>query len=662
MKQATTTTFKPFREGLFFILLFTLPAIGLSQQLKMTDFVIFGGGGTCPTCAVQMGPSTVVNGGSVGSYKFVTSTGTINLTGNIYSGGTVQLAGSNTVSGKITAGNSQGLSLLTNVLTVGSTAKLGGNIDALASVSVTSGTVSGKVTHPSGSNYSGPAPAGGNVVGTPTIPTMPSMPAITNFPAFGVANITNTQTIVPGPYKDVILGSNSTLTLSGPGVYIFKSLTTNGPNSQIVFDFKNTATGNFFIYVYSDVILNKNSSSLKNGGSATRIYSETHGTGSTNTSDNTAAWYSSNGSSGSGNVSIWYGSVWAPYGGIRLGSPTGPTSTVTGALWSGVKVNILGGVFANYAPFPVCTNPPSAKAGPDKQLDCTTTSLQLDGTASTPGLQYSWTAINGGAIDANGTTLTPTVSKKGTYILTVTDPSGSCVASDTALVTFNPCIFPFYPPLQTGKTNEPIGSELSSLYTNFGQVLDSAKTIFILNGNTVMIEVIARQGQKQNLWDVLKTAPYGLTDTIPNGTNSLILTGKYPILNLKKLDSLPTLIDYVRPLFPAVYNGGIATTQGDKAMRTDFLRNGYNLNGDSIKVGVLSDSYNTLAGDPAATDVANGDLPGAGNPVNTNPVQVLAEYPFGVAGDEGRAMLEIIHDIAPKAETFLLSRGPSGAF
>ena len=294
MKQATTTTFKPFREGLFFILLFTLPAIGLSQQLKMTDFVIFGGGGTCPTCAVQMGPSTVVNGGSVGSYKFVTSTGTINLTGNIYSGGTVQLAGSNTVSGKITAGNSQGLSLLTNVLTVGSTAKLGGNIDALASVSVTSGTVSGKVTHPSGSNYSGPAPAGGNVVGTPTIPTMPSMPAITNFPAFGVANITNTQTIVPGPYKDVILGSNSTLTLSGPGVYIFKSLTTNGPNSQIVFDFKNTATGNFFIYVYSDVILNKNSSILKNGGSATRIYSETHGTGSTNTADNTAAWYSSN--------------------------------------------------------------------------------------------------------------------------------------------------------------------------------------------------------------------------------------------------------------------------------------------------------------------------------------------------------------------------------
>jgi len=146
---------------------------------------------------------------------------------------------------------------------VGATAKLGGNIDALASISVSSGTVSGKVTHPSGSTYTGPVPAGGNVTGSPTIPTMPVMPAITSFPNYGDTNITNTRTITPGAYKDVILGSNSTLTLSGPGTYIFKSLTTNGPNSQIAFDFKNTASGNFFIYVYSDVILNKNSAIMK---------------------------------------------------------------------------------------------------------------------------------------------------------------------------------------------------------------------------------------------------------------------------------------------------------------------------------------------------------------------------------------------------------------
>src|SRR6185312_8348443 len=62
--------------------------------------------------------------------------------------------------------------------------------------------------------------------------------------------------------------------------------------------------------------------------------------------------------------------------------------------------------------------------------------------------------------------------------------------------------------------------------------------------------------------------------------------------------------------------------------------------GAGIKIGVLSDSFNNLGG--AATDEVSGALPSAAN------VQVLKDMPSG-GTDEGRAMMQIIHDIAPNA-------------
>ena len=56
---------------------------------------------------------------------------------------------------------------------------------------------------------------------------------------------------------------------------------------------------------------------------------------------------------------------------------------------------------------------------------------------------------------------------------------------------------------------------------------------------------------------------------------------------------------------------------GDTTIRTWLVRSGYGLNGDGIKIGVISDSYATILNgtinpttQTAAQDVANGDLPG----------------------------------------------------
>jgi len=103
----------------------------------------------------------------------------------------------------------------------------------------------------------------------------------------------------------------------------------------------------------------------------------------------------------------------------------------------------------------------------------------------------------------------------------------------------------------------------------------------------------------------------------------------------------------VVPVAPFATNVGATTSQGVVQHRVDQLPAG--VDGSGITVGVMSDSYDTNAApNSAALDISTGDLPGAGNPLgNTQPVVVLEDSPGGT--DEGRAMLQIVHDMAPKA-------------
>jgi len=192
----------------------------------------------------------------------------------------------------------------------------------------------------------------------------------------------------------ILLGNNKTLTFSGTGIYIFKSIQNSGNNS-FVFDFKNDPKGTIKIYVYGDVDLNKVNASTINGGDASRIYAETHGTGSTSSSG-IDSWNINNGSSGNGSQTKWLGTVWAPYASINIGSGSGQCNYI-GALYSSKQVNIQNNVSINYSPSIQCATP-VANAGNDKVLDCSTSTVQLDGSLSTLGLQYSWIALNNGRI------------------------------------------------------------------------------------------------------------------------------------------------------------------------------------------------------------------------------------------------------------------------
>ena len=191
-----------------------MPIFTSAQQSKITDFVVFGGNGSCPTgagqkaplypgCGVLLGKSIVLRSGSIGSYNIVKSGDLANIGSNIYSGGSIQLGNSVQVNGNITAANSA--RNLGSVVGIGSSLSLLGNLEVAGNILITSGTVKGKVTYPVGSTYSGPTPTGGAVVGSPNLPILPTSPTITNFPAAGTVDITTTQTIIPGSYGNVAL-------------------------------------------------------------------------------------------------------------------------------------------------------------------------------------------------------------------------------------------------------------------------------------------------------------------------------------------------------------------------------------------------------------------------------------------------------------------------
>ncbi len=85
-----------------------------------------------------------------------------------------------------------------------------------------------------------------------------------------------------------------------------------------------------------------------------------------------------------------------------------------------------------------------------------------------------------------------------------------------------------------------------------------------------------------------------------------VIIGKIPINVLLSLNLLTTYINYAVPVYPAIPTSGIITSLGDVSMRSDFARNGFNLEGEGVKIGVISDSYNTLLGNPANDDVLKG--------------------------------------------------------
>jgi subtilisin family serine protease len=128
------------------------------------------------------------------------------------------------------------------------------------------------------------------------------------------------------------------------------------------------------------------------------------------------------------------------------------------------------------------------------------------------------------------------------------------------------------------------------------------------------------------------------------------VTGRVPIAALGDIAAISGL-RFVKPVL-ATTRVGLTTTQGDHSMRSDIARAQFGVDGTGVRVGVLSDSFDCAPGafasgqnfTRAGQDAVNGDLPLG--------VRVLADLhmvPDSECTDEGRAMMQIVHDVAPGA-------------
>lgn len=163
----------------------------------------------------------------------------------------------------------------------------------------------------------------------------------------------------------------------------------------------------------------------------------------------------------------------------------------------------------------------------------------------------------------------------------------------------------------------------------------AANPLMQTHNGQVLIEVTANE-LSIDAFNVLQAqlAELGFEAT---GTYGRVISGFLPIDNLDEMARLSAL-NVARPAYKPVTHVGAVTSQADQSVNAETARETFDVDGSGVTVGVLSDSFNNLGG--AATDIATGDLPRF--------INVIDDLDGGGI-DEGRAMLQLIHDIAPGA-------------
>ena len=156
----------------------------------------------------------------------------------------------------------------------------------------------------------------------------------------------------------------------------------------------------------------------------------------------------------------------------------------------------------------------------------------------------------------------------------------------------------------------------------------STKLVRVNDAGEIQVYVILTEWSSEHVAE-LESRGLRIESTLPK---RLLIQGWVPSEGVDDVAAL----DFVKEVKPPSYGirqgAGAVSTPGDNIMGAAAARSAFGVSGAGVKVGVISDGVDQLA-----NSVSSGDLPGG--------IEVLSPG----EGNEGTAMLEIVHDMAPGA-------------
>jgi len=177
------------------------------------------------------------------------------------------------------------------------------------------------------------------------------------------------------------------------------------------------------------------------------------------------------------------------------------------------------------------------------------------------------------------------------------------------------------------------GSSQATAMSAFTGGIDHLDNAITADGKYVLIDTVSKNGSGASLLAELQAL--GLKGGSAYGA---VASGYMPVDQIGALVGA-TLLQSARESGFAS-SVGLVTTQADSTMYADVARANYGVDGTGIRVGVMSDSFNREnSRDSMQQNIASNDLP--------TDTRILQDAATG--SDEGRAMAQLVHDLAPGA-------------